>query len=115
MNRRGFLGMMVGGVALGAARTFPFRVYSFASQIEQPKLKVYSFKDLQGTLEGNLSWDGFIASGSGVQLDAIATIHGVARRYKGSAADFYIESDQALRARVLAARFQTGLWVEEGK
>jgi hypothetical protein len=113
MNRRGFLGMMVGGVALGAARTFPFRVYSFASQIEQPKLKVYSFKDLQGTLEGNLSWDGFLASG--VQLDAIAKIHGVARMYKGSAADFYIESDQALRARVLAARFQNGLWVEEGK
>jgi hypothetical protein len=32
MNRRGFLGALVGGVAIQAAeRTWPFRVYSFAS------------------------------------------------------------------------------------
>lgn len=34
MNRRGFLGMMVGGLAATAAvRAFPFRVYSFPSKI----------------------------------------------------------------------------------
>jgi len=35
MNRRGFIGMMAGGVAVGAAvRTFPFRVYSFPTDIK---------------------------------------------------------------------------------
>jgi hypothetical protein len=35
MNRRGFLGLLVGGLATAAAvRTFPFRVYSFPSEIE---------------------------------------------------------------------------------
>jgi hypothetical protein len=34
MNRRGFLKMMVGGVAAAAAvRTFPFRVFSFPKDI----------------------------------------------------------------------------------
>lgn len=34
MNRRGFLGMMVGGVAATAAvRTWPFRVYSFPAEV----------------------------------------------------------------------------------
>jgi hypothetical protein len=35
MNRRAFLGTVVGGVAAGAAiRTFPFRVYSFPTDIK---------------------------------------------------------------------------------
>ena len=35
MNRRNFLGLMVGGVAAAAAvRTFPFRVFSFPKQVE---------------------------------------------------------------------------------
>jgi hypothetical protein len=35
MNRRSFFGLMVGGVATAATvRTFPFRVYSFASKVE---------------------------------------------------------------------------------
>jgi hypothetical protein len=39
MNRRNFLGMMVGGVAAAAAvRTFPFRVFSFPSEIVTPNL-----------------------------------------------------------------------------
>lgn len=34
MNRRNFLGMMVGGIAASAAvRTWPFRVYSFPGEI----------------------------------------------------------------------------------
>ena len=34
MNRRGFLGTLVGGLAASAAvRTWPFRVYSFPSEI----------------------------------------------------------------------------------
>lgn len=34
MNRRAFLSSLIGGVAASAAvRTFPFRVYSFASEI----------------------------------------------------------------------------------
>ena len=34
MDRRGFMKMMVGGLAAGAAvRTWPFRVYSFPSEI----------------------------------------------------------------------------------
>ncbi len=33
MNRRNFLGMLVGGIAASAAvRTWPFRVYSFPSE-----------------------------------------------------------------------------------
>jgi hypothetical protein len=35
MNRRSFLGTLVGGVAASAAvRTWPFRVYSFPSEIK---------------------------------------------------------------------------------
>lgn len=35
MDRRNFLGMVVGGVAAGTAvRTFPFRVYSFPTDIK---------------------------------------------------------------------------------
>jgi Rieske Fe-S protein len=35
VNRRGFLGMMIGGVVAGAAvRTWPFRVFSFPSEIK---------------------------------------------------------------------------------
>jgi hypothetical protein len=35
MNRRAFLGLMVGGIAASAAvRTWPFRVYSFPSEIK---------------------------------------------------------------------------------
>jgi hypothetical protein len=36
MNRRNFLGMMIGGVATAAAvRTFPFRVFSFPKEIKR--------------------------------------------------------------------------------
>lgn len=35
MNRRGFLGTLIGGIAGAAAvRTFPFRVFSFPSEIK---------------------------------------------------------------------------------
>jgi hypothetical protein len=34
MNRRGFLGLLIGGVAATAAvRTWPFRVYSFPTEV----------------------------------------------------------------------------------
>ena len=37
MDRRGFMKMMVGGLAAGAAvRTWPFRVYSFPAEIVAP-------------------------------------------------------------------------------
>jgi len=37
MNRRNFLGMMVGGIAASAAvRTWPFRVYSFPKEVLWP-------------------------------------------------------------------------------
>lgn len=37
MNRRGFLKMLVGGVAVAAAApSFPFRVFSFPSDVVQP-------------------------------------------------------------------------------
>jgi hypothetical protein len=39
MDRRSFLRSMIGGVAAATAvRTFPFRVFSFPSEIEIPKL-----------------------------------------------------------------------------
>jgi hypothetical protein len=43
MNRRNFLGMMVGGVAAAAAiRTFPFRVFSFPKEIHvEPLLSLH--------------------------------------------------------------------------
>jgi hypothetical protein len=115
MNRRNFLSTLVGGIAVGAVeRMFPFRVFSFASKIERPKLKVYFFKDLEGALDWNLGWEGLIVSG--VQLDAIARIHGVERRMKiggtkNAVTDLhidYLETDADLRQRVLAARFQNG-------
>ena len=41
MNRRGFLGMMIGGIATAAAvRTFPFRVFSFPKEIKIAKFPV---------------------------------------------------------------------------
>ena len=37
MNRRGFLGALIGGVATAAAvQTFPFRVFSFPAEIVKP-------------------------------------------------------------------------------
>jgi hypothetical protein len=43
MNRRVFLSSLVGGVvATAATRTFPFRVYSFASEIVIPGSLEYS-------------------------------------------------------------------------
>jgi hypothetical protein len=43
MDRRGFLRSLVGGVAVGAAvRTWPFRVYSFPSQIKSSSFIVSS-------------------------------------------------------------------------
>lgn len=39
MERRGFLKALIGGVAVAAAvRTFPFRMYSFPSEIKVPKI-----------------------------------------------------------------------------
>jgi hypothetical protein len=34
MNRRNFLSLMVGGVAVAAARSFPFRVFSFPKEVK---------------------------------------------------------------------------------
>jgi hypothetical protein len=62
MERRNFLKMMVGGVAAAAAvRTFPFRVFSFAKEIQYPALFGGDPGDLTGTV-GPLSlyvrrWD----------------------------------------------------------
>lgn len=40
MNRRSFISLLAGGIAAGAAvRTFPFRVYSFPSDIVPAPLK----------------------------------------------------------------------------
>ena len=48
MNRRGFLGMIIGGLATAAAmRTFPFRVFSFPTEIIAPsRLSVYQITNL---------------------------------------------------------------------
>jgi hypothetical protein len=44
MDRRGFLGMMIGGIAASAAvRTFPFRVFSFPSVVK-PVRDYYSIE-----------------------------------------------------------------------
>jgi hypothetical protein len=41
MNRRAFLGSLFGGVAASAAvRTWPFRVFSFPSEIVVPELPI---------------------------------------------------------------------------
>jgi hypothetical protein len=41
MNRRNFFRTMIGGVAATAAvRTWPFRVYSFPSEVQQPRWMV---------------------------------------------------------------------------
>lgn len=37
MNRRGFIGMLIGGIAAAAAvRTWPFRIYSFPAEVKAP-------------------------------------------------------------------------------
>lgn len=42
MNRRHFLSLVVGGVAVQAAvRTWPFRVYSFSNEILMPERKIW--------------------------------------------------------------------------
>jgi len=39
VNRRSFIGNLIGGLAAGAAvRTWPFRVYSFAPSVRVPEL-----------------------------------------------------------------------------
>lgn len=41
MNRRGFLRGLIGGVAVAAAATsFPFRVFSFPTEIVRPKFNI---------------------------------------------------------------------------
>ena len=43
VTRRGFLGMMVGGVAAAAAvRTWPFRVFSFPTEIAIPSVPAFN-------------------------------------------------------------------------
>jgi hypothetical protein len=52
MNRRGFLHSLVGGIAATAAvRTWPFRVYSFPSEIQLPTIATST---ATGTLALNL-------------------------------------------------------------
>ena len=41
MNRRNFLGLMIGGVAVSAARTFPFRVFSFPKEVKLDSWQYY--------------------------------------------------------------------------
>lgn len=42
MNRRGFLGSLIGGVAAAAAvRTFPFRVFSFPAEVVPATISEY--------------------------------------------------------------------------
>jgi hypothetical protein len=118
MNRRGFLSTLVGGVALATARTFPFRVYSFASKIETPKLKVYSFKDVEGLFLRTPPLD-FIATGE--QLDALAKLHGIERKAtisKGTRMpDLHldVETDASLRERIISMREETGIIGPDGE
>jgi len=62
MNRRNFIGMMVGGVAAAAAvRTWPFRVYSFPSE---PRIAFPDFRVIQYTV----TW----VNKNGLELEAHA-------------------------------------------
>ena len=46
MNRRQFLGTLIGSLAAAAAvRTFPFRVYSFPTEIVQPSPEAIAYID----------------------------------------------------------------------
>ena len=56
MNRRNFLGFLVGGLATAAAvRTFPFRVFSFPKEIKLANAADYGvfWEDWQGWGVGN--------------------------------------------------------------
>jgi len=55
MNRRSFLGLMVGGVAAAAAvRTYPFRVFSFPTEIKPPNTGPRLSKEMQDLLKQRL-------------------------------------------------------------
>jgi hypothetical protein len=57
VNRRNFLGVMFGGVAAAAARTFPFRVFSFPSEV-----KPLTALDIYLALQAEAFPDGFSPS-----------------------------------------------------
>ena len=55
MNRRGFLGMMIGGVAaVAAVRTYPFRVFSFPAEILVPEIEPMPLMDDLVDLVGDI-------------------------------------------------------------
>jgi hypothetical protein len=64
VNRRGFLGLMVGGVALAAARSFPFRVFSFPKDIKpydligRPEIAALQLERVSGRLPVLFATDG---------------------------------------------------------
>lgn len=62
MNRRGFLGAMVGGVAAATAvRTFPFRVFSFPSQIKVATIgEYYDYASFSSAANAE-AWDEIVA------------------------------------------------------
>lgn len=61
MNRRSFFNKIVGGVAAtAAARTWPFRVFSFPTQIVQPEIiqpVAVKFNNLLRVECSNNRWD----------------------------------------------------------
>lgn len=63
MNRRGFLRSLVGGVAAAAAvRTFPFRVYSFPTEVVSSNFELLAATTLKDLREDFLYDNLFIDS-----------------------------------------------------
>jgi hypothetical protein len=89
MDRRNFLRAMVGGVATAAAvRSFPFRVFSFPTQIELPTQKQIEF--LVGT---DPLYIGQSISLHGLRWDADTTTAGP---YRGIARIASIDAKQRI-------------------
>jgi hypothetical protein len=75
MRRRGFLNTLIGGVAASAAvRTWPFRVYSFPSEIRQPEfpgIQFVSTEHLKQFLEKELPCRLITPIRGGVLIDSV--------------------------------------------
>lgn len=65
MNRRGFIGALVGGVATAAAvRTWPFRVFSFPTEVQLPQFDDYYGITYYMNKDQAIAWQN-LAHGSG--------------------------------------------------